>query len=217
MSKAILGRNPHQDHIDVKAMNQESSRISPEQRFWQWFQENESNLFDFERDQERMFDRLITEMHRVNPNLTFEFGPKRNGKREFVISADGIRDAFPDVKSLYDCAPALERWTFVKFRPRREPNSISLGGTSVAAPSVRVYMELNRRKVDLIVFVPNYSTKAHKTYASIVFLLLDEALGEYDVETRVGNIDIESTVDMRPESCTLQELPAAFDRLFPKH
>ena len=59
----------------------------PEEAFWKWFQRNENSLFDFEKDRERTFDLLGAEMHKLNPNLTFEFGPKEDGRREFVISA----------------------------------------------------------------------------------------------------------------------------------
>jgi len=74
---------------------------SPEADFWKWFEANHAELFDFERDQDRIFDRLAAEMHKVDHDLTFEFGPKENGKREFIISADGIVRAFPKVETLY--------------------------------------------------------------------------------------------------------------------
>lgn len=34
------------------------AKASPEADFWRWFQKNEAALFDFERDQEKTFDRL---------------------------------------------------------------------------------------------------------------------------------------------------------------
>src|ERR1700692_1741982 len=98
---------------------------TPEQAFWKWFQSNESSLFAFEKDQEHTFDRLGAEVHKLNPSLTFECGPKENGRREFVISADGIREAFPEVEALYASAPSLPRWKFIKFRPRRTPSDTS--------------------------------------------------------------------------------------------
>ncbi len=100
------------------------AHASAEADFWKWFQTNEAMLFDFDRDQEAVFDRLAGEMHKVHQSLTFEFGPKENGRREFVISVDGIKDAFPSVEALYAAAPTLERWQFIKFRPRREPFDI---------------------------------------------------------------------------------------------
>lgn len=86
-----------------------SAQVTPEHAFWNWFQKNEATLFDFEKDQERIFDRLSAELQKIDPNLTFEFGPQDNGRREFTISADGIRKAFPAVEKLYAAAPSMPR------------------------------------------------------------------------------------------------------------
>lgn len=186
---------------------------TPEQAFWKWFQSNESSLFDFEKDQENTFDRLGAEMHKLNPSLTFEFGPKENGRREFVISADGIKDAFPEVETLYATAPSLPRWKFIKFRPRRTPSDISYQGVTVKAASVSVQVKRNGEVADLTVFIPGYAQTEHKTYASITFLLLDEALGEYDVETRIGQINLESATSVPSQTTSLAKLPETVDKL----
>ena len=192
------------------------THATPEQDFWKWFQNIENSLFDFEKDQERTFDRLTTEMHKLSPNLTFEFGPKKDGRREFTISADGIRDAFPEVEKLYSAAPALPRWKILKFRQRNAPFDISYGGLSVKAASISVQVKPNGQKVDLTIFLPGYTQVEHKNYAPIVYLFLDQALGEYDVETRVGQINIESTSEAEGKTYSLEALPGEVDALFAK-
>jgi hypothetical protein len=192
------------------------AHATPEQDFWKWFQSNENSLFDFEKDQERTFDRLAAEMHKLNPNLTFEFGPKKDGCREFTISADGIREAFPAVEKLYAAAPPLPRWKILKFRQRHKPFDIESGGVSVKAALVAVQVTPNGQTVDLTIFIPGYTQDAYKKYAPIVFLLLDQALGEYDVETRVGQINIESTSKAGGKTCSLEALPREVDALFAK-
>lgn len=92
---------------------------SPEARFWSWFEENESRLFAFENKQEQNISELLRELHRIHESLTFEIGSETKGLREFIISADGNRAAFPFVIRLADAAPSLPRWNIVKFRPRR--------------------------------------------------------------------------------------------------
>jgi len=89
------------------------------EQFWKWFNENEGELFDFEVDKERIFDRLASQLRKVDPNLTFEFGPKQAGKREFIVSAGGVKRAFAAVTSLIAKAPNLNRWRITGFRPRR--------------------------------------------------------------------------------------------------
>lgn len=190
------------------------AHASPEADFWNWFQRSEASLFDFERDQEWIFDRLAAEMRKVHPRLTFEFGPKQNGQREFVISADGIREAFPKVESLFDSTPALPRWKVIKFRPRRDPFDIQYKGITVTANSVSVQIDRDGDKAALTLFIPGYTASERNTYGGIAFLLLDQALGEFDVETRVGSIDIQALSEGNSRSLPLEQLPKAFDAFF---
>ena len=107
---------------------------SPEARFWTWFEKNQDMLFSFERDTERTFNKLAGKMSKVHGDLTFEFGPDRDGVREFVISAGGMLDAFPTVELLHDSAPDLKRWMFTKFRPRRTPMTWNTRPTPASLP-----------------------------------------------------------------------------------
>jgi hypothetical protein len=196
------------------AISCKRAQATPEEYFWNWFKSNEDTLFNFEKNREQTFDELGAEMHKLNPSLTFEFGPIEKGKREFVISADGIKDAFPAVEALYAAAPSLPRWKFVKFRPRRTPMDVNYGGISVRAASVTAQLVRSGPLADLTVFIPNYSEADGKTYRTIAFLLLDGALGEYDVETRVGKIKVEAAPKAQAQTFSLQDLPKAFDALF---
>jgi hypothetical protein len=186
---------------------------SAEAAFWDWFKANENELFDFEVCRDKIFARLSTEMHKLHSSLTFEFGPKNEGQREFVISADGIKEAFPKVQSLHACAPSLPRWKFVRFRPRREPVDIKFRGVLVKAASVRVAAEPAGKMMDLTVFVPKYTQSNKQAFAGIVFLMLDQALGEFEVETRVGKIEIKPISKAPPLTFSLKELPELFDSL----
>ena len=112
--------------LAVVGCNSKHMQHNREKAFWDWFQANDERLYNFERDQEPTFDLLQTELQKVDKNLTFEFGPVENGRREFIISAGGIREAFPKVESLYATAPVLSRWEVVKYRPRHEPMDIAL-------------------------------------------------------------------------------------------
>ena len=190
---------------------------TPEQDFWVWFENSQETLFNFQKDQERIFDPLGTQLHIVNPNLTFEFAPIEDGRREFTISADGIKAAFPAVESLYAAAPPLPRWKILKFRQRREPTDISFKGVRASARSVLVVVDPGVEKSNLTVFVPGYSVAQRNTYMSIVFLMLDQALGEFDVETRVGKIEVADASQATEKAGGLDTLPATFDALYRVH
>jgi hypothetical protein len=99
------------------------TKMAVQQEFWNWFNRHEEELFAFEADQERIFDQLATALQRVDRDLTFEFGP-RAAIREFVISAGGIKRAFPSVSALALAAPTLDRWRVMAFRPRRSLSNV---------------------------------------------------------------------------------------------
>jgi len=188
-----------------------------EQQFWKWFKNNEQMLFAFETDRERVFDKLAEQMAKVNPDLTFEFGPvKKDGKREFVISAGGIRKAFPAVESLFNAAPALGRWQFIKYRPRRVPlNDLEFGGKLVKVKDVYFGMYKDGDKVGFILFFDGYREKEKNIFGNIGYLLLDEALGEYDMETKVGFIEFHGRDSKQYEdSRPIGELAKSFDAYF---
>lgn len=195
-----------------------SPQKSPEQLFWRWFQSNEPRLFDFEKDQERIFDELRTQLHKVGPGLTFEFGPKEGGIREFVISADGIKDVFPAVIGLADAAPALPRWKIIKFRPRRDQSPITLNGLKISPEQVEFTIEADGAKPGITLFIEGYEDAEHERYAGVVFLMLDQSLGEYDIETKVGFLEFKarsakSKLTKQPFSSLVQ----SFDSFIKSH
>jgi len=190
-----------------------SALASPESDFWAWFQREEPKLFAWETDQERVFDSVGAAMHRVNPDLTFEFGPVEGGKREFVISAGGIQSAFPAVESLYRAAPSLPRWIWIKFRPRRSMSfDVSMQGKTVKPDDVRFTMVKDGDKVGITLFFRDFSESERMKFAQIGYLFLDQALGEYAVETQVGFIEFmgQESKDAAKAS-PLLDLPNRFD------
>ncbi len=192
-----------------------------ERLFWRWFLEHESELYHFEEDQDRIFDRLAAQFAKVDRELCFEFGPRlmKEGReaREFVISAGGIKSSFPAVVSLAKAAPPLRKFYVTAFRPRRSTgHAVECGGVSVSPEQVQVSLLSDGKIAGLHLFLPD-SIKDDRVRKIIGYLLLDEALGEFDVETRVGLIKMHSIEQpMEFERMPLAELPDAFDRLVAK-
>lgn len=192
------------------------SKTTREQDFWTWFQQNETMLFYFEKDQERIFDELSGQLAKVDSNLSFEFSSIIDGRREFIISASGIRESFPKVESLFAVAPKLPRWIFIKFRPRHEPMGLSYLGLNVDAESISYTLIRNGSKGDVVLYLPGYSQAQDVKYRSLAYLFLDQALGEFDVETRVAGIDVQADSDAPPTAQPFPSLAEKFDALIPR-
>jgi hypothetical protein len=195
------------------------AKETKEAAFWHWFQQNENRLFAFEKDRDRIFDDLASALGKVHTDLTFEFGPVgEDGRREFVISAAGLKPAFPSVEALWSSAPKTDKWIIVKFRPRRMPiNDVKLAGTTIRSKDVRyvLFEDRSPEKVGLMLFLPGYREDKRTLFGQMGYLFLDEALGEYDVEMRVGAIVFQGQGSEYFEKARpLNELPKDFDGYF---
>ena len=89
---------------------------------------------------------------------------------------------------------------------------IEYGGVKVKADDVYCTVEPDRGKAGITVFINGYEAEKHKTYGGIAFLMLDQSLGEYDVETKVGFVQVksfssESTLEKKP----IKEVTKVFD------
>jgi len=167
------------------------AKADPYSDFWKWFQSNEEMIYYFEKDQERIFDQLAVALAKVNPDLTFEFSlTQQNNKREFVISAGGIKSSFHSVEALFNAAPDLENWSLIKYRQRRSPlNDLEIFGVTAKAQDVFYNLYKDGNKLGVILFFDNYTEAERSAYAHLGFLFLDESLGEFDVATKLGFIE----------------------------
>lgn len=146
--------------------------------------------------------------------MTFEFGPPKAGRREFVISAGGIREAFPAVSSLVAEAPKLDRWLITAFRPRRTPiNSVQIGETRIDPRTVEFSLRTKGSVIAIQLFIPGFK-EDDVTMKRIAYIMLDDALGEYDVETKVGPIQmLPSESPSATRRYPFAKLPSLFDQL----
>lgn len=200
-------------------MNALSLLKSSEDKFWSWFIKHEDKIFNFQEAKDKVFTEISKELLKVNKDLTFEISTVLpNGKREFIISASGIKKAFPIVNSIYEKAPSLKRWTFIKFRPRRFPiNDIHLYNQLIKAKDVyfALFNDKDPNKVGIMLFFKDYTEQENNMWTQVGFLMLDEALGEYDVETKLNSIVLESTQsEYFKHAKPITDLPMDFDQFF---
>ncbi|UZW74538.1 hypothetical protein [Alkalimarinus sediminis] len=192
------------------------AKDTKEQKFWKWFVKNEPSIFEFEKNQEAVFDSISEKLNAYREDLVFEFSAIENGKREFVISADGLRELFPAVELLAGAAPALERWNVTAYRPRmKDYESIDLNyaGKQFSPSNIWVYSRVEDGSFDVIIYHPEYEEEDRNLFVSGSYILLDTALGEYDVVTGLRYIDHQRLPE-NPEGNGLipfSELRAVFD------
>lgn len=205
---ASNGSNGARDVTTRDARPDESDAITA---FWRWFAANAAAL-RADTDLQQAMERIGAELERVDPGVIAEIA-KDGDKRTLILSADGDKDLFPVVQAVYARRPTVEGWEIVAFRPRSDlSNSIEMEGSKVKKMSdVKFIAERAGDKLDVRLFIPAYTETEQMQL--IGFLLLDHAVGEYDMETKIGGVEFDSIAHAPRSAKSLTELPALVDAL----
>ena len=184
--------------------------------FWKWFQQEEDKLFFYEANEKELLPQTLAELQKINKELVFEIGPDTEGQREFFISANGMKNAFSEVIELVKFAPDLDRWQIVPFRQRKDVSDleIQLEDIILTPNDINFSFEKEKGRINLSLYVENMDDEDEKMY-HMVFLLLDNIVGEYDVEMKIGSIDIYTDEDISENEILypLTKLPHIIDSL----
>lgn len=161
---------------------------SPENKFWSWFEHSQDQYLDLETaDMDEKFSIMGAKIREVHDDLTFAISPMdKEGKRELIISADGIQDAFPSVIKLVHLAPHLPGWEVKPFRPKVEMDEyhIDLGHRIIKAEEIRFEFQIIEGRLELHLYIKDYHPEAEDILIASQ-ILLDSLLGEYDAATKI--------------------------------
>jgi len=157
--------------------------------FWTWFKNNESDFPETAEFDATYGEALIKQLEKVKPGLAYEIATPAIGEKELVISANGLRDLIPDVLGLIETAPDLTGWTFTAFRPRMSGFNVTIGGHEFDPAELWCYSRVENGHFDLIIYHPEFSEDSRSLLTGGTYILLDMALGEYDVMTGIRYID----------------------------
>lgn len=193
---------------------------APEETFWTWFTDNLDMFESFEDHREWVFNSIRSQLDDISDGLAFELGRADDGVHEFIVSADGIRDRFSDVIRLVKAAPNIEGWRIIPFRPRcGTEHEIEFGGVHMDAKKIWYRLELEDDVPGLTLYIDGFngsSTNNGDLIIGAAFIMLDMALGEVDVETKLGFVEPRPMPE-RPAELGLRpfhELPSDIDRVY---
>lgn len=186
--------------------------------FWSWFQRNEPGLLGFEAHVQETLGEVDEQLEKLHKSLGCEFGPLRDGVREFVVTAHGDKSAFETVRALVSAAPKMKSWTVTAFRQRHGPQIVSFGSVQLKPEAVAVQLALYGDKLAIRLFIQGYSEDRKREFGNAGFLMLDSCLGEVDVETKLGPVEF-LPMPNKPDTSffPVEELADRFDAAYKKH
>lgn len=191
--------------------------MEPLRTFWNWFESHANSFYQIEeKNAHQLLEMLLTRLHDIHPDLTFELGGvSKNNKRELIISAGGVKSAFPYVIKLMELSPQLDDWDFKAFR-QRKPDfcEVNFGDFNLNAHDVYFDYELEEKLIEIKLFIKGYNEEP--VFAHAIFIILDHLLGEFDLETKVGTITMYSVESKTSTSLPLLDLSMIVDEYFKK-
>jgi hypothetical protein len=208
---------------------QRQERVDQIPFFWSWFQTNQQALFSSDNPGDMEHVSLGEKLKRIEDDLTYEIGRVENGKREMAVSADGILELFPLVEKIVKAAPKMEKWKVVAFRQRvAEANLKELAikgapvnlsketakeeGVEIAVRDMRAAIERTGDKARITVFIKGYNKQ--ESQDNLALVMLQQALGEYDMVMKVGDIKFASTQEANEKnSFPFVKLGSVFDKV----
>ncbi len=166
-----------------------------EKEFWSWFEKNSEDYFQLdEKNYDLLFNKLGLQLSKYHKDLTFEFSVEMDqGKREFIISAEGMVSAFPAVIKLVEEAPSLEKFNVVAFRQRQDSEQ-EIYFEDIVLNTEDIFFTYREDKqmdcLDIVIYIKGYSEE-NDQFITAAFIMLDSLIGEYDVGVKLGEINFE--------------------------
>ena len=187
--------------------------------FWDWYPEVSQRFYDTieNGDCEKLTDETVNFMSEHLPHLSWVFGPGEAGGHSFTVSGEGLvpKQLLAD----YWCKQAKELpgWTFYSSR---QPSTVSEMAIAVGGQEkvdsdrflIQTDVDDENQLVHIVAWHPALTQVPQEHHFQILFLLLDEALGEFGTQTWIGEIKIEP-IATGAKTRTLTELPDYIEQI----
>ncbi len=170
----------------------------PDVDFWTWWagarprveQAIETGSFD-----RKLVDDMSKAVQSIDPRLAWEFSAGRRSKHALTISPEGNPMSRPAAVAWLAAAPPADA-TWEYFASRQPSNStegaFEVGGKHIKVSDMRAITawDPTRRRLSVRLWHPVFGDAEEGLRQQVSFLLLDDLLGEDEVERWIGQIDV---------------------------
>jgi hypothetical protein len=176
-------------------------------RFWDWFSYHEKEFYDInEENMNRIFDKVVKYLEKYNKYIGFEFTSElQDGKRELIVTADGVEELFDTVFTLVNAAPEKlkDRWIFTALRqPSNQELNINYQGITIQTKDIFyeiVESEENAEKWDILLHIKGMKLDRIdqlEFYEEITYIFIEDIIGEYLTGTKLEQIILVNQMDL---------------------
>ena len=167
--------------------------------FWQWYPHNADRLFDMiEAGSDEIAGLTSSFMEKTMPGLAWVFGPGEAGGHSFTVSGEGVVPKQLLAEYWHSRARQIPRWTFHASRQATPPHQLDdfsigmRGGKPIDVVNFMIQptVDAESESLNIVAWHPAFEKIPEQEQYHILFLLLDEALGEFGTEMWLGEIKV---------------------------
>ena len=165
---------------------------------WHWFSTNAIRMKKTIDDGNcgDLLDETSTAVHKMIPHIGWCYGlGEGEGRHALTLSPEGDREHQLLAEYWLSRKPDIPDWDFYPAKQGsdlQEGYSINTGGFDFSVNEIWLSPEVDTEnaKVDITIWHHHFHEIEEKAAYRVTFILLDELLGEYDVQNYVGAIDL---------------------------
>ena len=134
---------------------------------------------------------ISTAVHNLHPDLAWELGPGRNAQHNLTVSPEGNVTLRRLTQQWLGSAPPPDgTWEYYASRQPSGALAIEISGHRFASEEFRIAytFDRSRERLDVELFHPKFRSSNDQLTRQVLFLTLDQCLGEDDVERWIGSI-----------------------------
>ncbi len=167
------------------------------EKFWTWYAEVALRFYET-IESKRCADlagEVSAKVDALFPGCVWEFGPGENrAGHSFTLSGEGIIHHQLVAQCWRSQAPSLPGWTFYASRQAGllKGHTIEIGGNKFSPMEFWIAPNLDREgeKIDIVAWHPKFGMLEESQRMTVLYLFLDELLGEYGTEQYIGKIEV---------------------------
>jgi hypothetical protein len=184
------------------------------EQFWRWFAGSAPRIYKVIEDKQAqtLAPEMSAKVDELMPRMAWVFGPGENGARySLTLTGEGVIHKQLLAEFWLQQAPKIEGWSFYSSRQaslNAKGWNIDIGGNKFDPLEfwLTPHLENDREKVGITVWHPLFASLSDNDRFGILFLVLDEFLGEFGTQNWIGEIAFSDK--KLAESMPVAELPA---------
>lgn len=181
--------------------------------FWDWFSKNADSIHSqiASGNAASLTDEMIRQVNKLMPGMAWCFGPgKAEGRYSFTLSPEANRNLQFLSTFWMNMAPDIKKWDFFSSKqPSKNPEKFTISirnrDFSIAEMWLKPAADESNQVFDISVWHPHFDEMDDNARYQILFLWLDEVLGELGTEQWIGQVDF--STEKFTEAIPLLELP----------